>query len=132
MDYEPTMTTQYDRYLCDDCGASLYGSDLVHHRWVEWTPGGVMPCSDYTCPACGSDLVVEAHECNNDECDRHAREGEILCEECYGKLVKKFCAFLAGLTPAEAAQVDEWTEGEYLSAIKSNLQRSDNWLDSRL
>jgi transposase-like protein len=132
MDYEPTTITQHDRYLCDDCGASLCGSDLVHHRWIEWTPGGMMPCGDYTCPACGSDLVVEAHECNNEECDRHAREGDILCEECYDALVKKYLAFVNGLTPAEQAQVDAWMEDHHLMDMADRLRKSGEWLDSRL
>ena len=119
-------------YLCEDCGANLRDDNLVKRTWTEPTEVGPMPCCEWICPACGSDAIVEAHECNNPDCYNHAHDRAILCEECYGALVKKFCAFLSGLTPAEAAQVDEWTEGEYLSAIKDNLKRSDEWLDSRL
>ncbi len=132
MDNEMRTISEYGCWLCEDCGASLRAEDLVEHSWTEWTPGGSMPCAEWTCPTCGSEAVVEAHECNNADCDRHAPEGSILCEACYSALVKKFCAFLSELTPAEAAQVDEWTEGEYVSAIKDNLKRSGEWLDSRL
>lgn len=132
MDREPEISAREDYYLCEDCGASLMGDELVEHRWTEWTEAGRMPCASLSCPACGSEAIAEAHPCNNPDCSRHALDGAVLCEPCFDALVKKYLAFMNGLTPAEQYQVEWWCDGNGLVEVSEKLRKAGEWLDSRL
>ncbi len=118
------------KYICDRCGCQMDSPDWVDAS-IDLGEIGIKPEWVAVCPDCGSEDLTAAHDCAND-CGNLAECDAELCDECFGKLVKKLLAFVDDLTPAEREVVSRLNEGENIVNIRDAIRKSGEWLDSRL
>jgi RNA polymerase subunit RPABC4/transcription elongation factor Spt4 len=116
--------------ICQKCGCSFDEPDWVDAS-IDLGELGVKPEWIAVCPYCGSEDFLPAHDCANN-CGNFAEEDKELCDECFGKLIKKYISFVDSLTPAEQDALNALTEDVYVCDFKEALRRSGEWLDSRL
>lgn len=122
-------SADYWRYVCEDCGADLDDDKIEVERWTERTEAGPMPCVEFRCRYCGSDCLTPAHECNNKECEHYAREGKILCDECFKALATRYVAFIDSLTPAELEAMEWALDGNGLAEVAETFKKG-GWVDA--
>lgn len=118
------------KYKCDRCGCEMDSPEWVDAS-IDLGEIGVKPEWAAVCPECGSEELTPMHDCAND-CGNLAEYDAELCDECFGKLVKKLLAFVDDLTPAEREVVGRLNEDENIVNIRDAIRKSGEWLDSRL